>query len=58
MQVRTETMYSIILTEEEYRLLYHGIGSTSLNSREAAGMTEEQAEFFSTLFSQLKDPHK
>ena len=58
MQVRTETMYSIILTEEEYRLLYLGIGNTSPKSREAAGMTEEQAEFFYTLFSQLKDPRK
>ena len=58
MQVRTETMYSIILTEEEYKLLYFGIGNTSPNTREAAGMTKEQAEYFYTFFSQLKDPHK
>lgn len=56
MQVRTENLYSITLTEKEYQLLYLGIGNTSPSSREAAGMSKEQAEFFSTFFSQLPEP--
>lgn len=57
MQVRTESAYSIILTEKEYQLLYQGIGNTSPNTRENAGMTREQAEFFTTLFLQLPEPN-
>lgn len=56
MQVRIEKLYSITLTEKEYQLLYLGIGNTSPKSIEAAGMTEEQAEFFYEFFSQLKAP--
>lgn len=58
MQVDVKATYVLSLTQEEYELLYFGIGNTSPNSRKAAGMTEEQAEYFSTFFSQLKDPRK
>ena len=58
MQLEVKQTYVLSLTQEEYELLYLGIGNTSPKSREAAGMTEEQAEFFYTLFSQLKDPRK
>lgn len=57
MQVRTESLYSITLTEKEYQLLYQGIGNTSPSTRESAGMDREQAEFFFTLFSQLPEPN-
>ena len=56
MQVSTESAYSITFTKKEYRLLYQGIGNTSPDSRKKAGMNEEQAEFFYTLFSQLPEP--
>ena len=58
MQIDVKATYVLTLTQEEYELLYFGIGNTSPNSRKAAGMSEEQAEFFSTFFSQLKDPRK
>ena len=58
MQVDFKATYVLTLTQEEYELLYFGIGNTSPNSCEAAGMTKEQAEYFSTFFSQLKDPRK
>ena len=58
MQVDVKATYVLTLTQEEYELLFFGIGNTSPNSRKAAGMTEEQAEFFYTFFSQLKDPRK
>ena len=58
MKVKRESTYVITLTKEEYMLLYFGLGNTSPNSRRAAGMSEEQAEYFSTFFSQLKDPRK
>ena len=58
MQVEVKATYVLTLTQEEYELLYFGIGNTSPKSREVVGMTEEQAEFFYTLFSQLKDPRK
>ena len=55
MQLEVKPTYVLSLTQEEYELLYLGIGNTNPKSREAAGMTKEQAEFFYTLFSQLKD---
>ena len=56
MQVRTEKLYSITLTEKEYQLLYQGIGNTSPYTRKEAGMDQEQADFFTTLFQHLQDP--
>ena len=56
MQIEVKPTYVLSLTQEEYELLYHGIGSTSPNSRRTAGMTEEQAQYFSTFFSQLRNP--
>ena len=58
MQVDVKATYVLTLTQEEYELLYFGIGNTSPNSRKAAGMTEEQAEYLYTFFSQLKDLRK
>lgn len=57
MQLEVKPTYVITLTQEEYKLLYFGIGSTSLNSRKTAGMTEEQAQYFSVLFAQLREPN-
>ena len=56
MQIEVKPTYVLSLTQEEYELLYHGIGSTSPNSRRTAGMTEEQAQYFSILFTQLREP--
>ena len=58
MQVDVKATYVLTLTQEEYELLYFGLENTSINSRKAAGMKEEQAEYFYTFFSQLKDPRK
>ena len=55
MQVQTERVYLIKLTEKEYELLYKGIGNTSPASREGAGMTEEQAQFFYEFYSKLHE---
>ena len=57
MELEVKSSYVLSLTQEEYELLYHGIGSTSPNSRRAAGMTEEQAQYFSILFTQLREPN-
>ena len=56
MQIEVKPTYVLSLTQEEYELLYQGIGNTSPNSRRTAGMTEEQAQYFSTLFTQLREP--
>ena len=58
MQLDVKATYVLTLTQEEYELLYLGIGNTSSKSREAAGMTKEQAWFFYTLFSRLDDLRK
>ena len=58
MQLEIKRAYVLSLTQEEYELLYFGIGNISLNSCKAAGMSEEQAEYFSTFFSQLTHPLK
>ena len=57
MQLDVKPTYVLTLTQEEYELIYFGIGSTSPNSRRTAGMTEEQAQYFSTLFAQLREPN-
>jgi len=56
MELEVKPTYVLSLTQEEYELLYHGIGNTSPNSRRTAGMTEEQAQYFSILFTQLREP--
>ena len=57
MQLDVKPTYVLTLTQEEYELIYFGIGSTSPNSRRTAGMTEEQAQYFSVLFTQLREPN-
>ena len=57
MQLEVKPTYVLSLTQEEYELLYQGIGNTSPNSRRTAGMTEEQAQYFSILFAQLREPN-
>lgn len=56
MQIEVKPTYVLSLTQEEYELLYQGIGNTNPNSRRTAGMTEEQAQYFSILFTQLREP--
>lgn len=57
MQVQSKQVktYTLTFTEEEMELFYHGIGTTSLASRERAGMTQEQSVFFSNLWDHLYD---
>ena len=58
MKVEVKPTYVLSLTQKEYELLYFGLGNTSISSHKAAGMSEEQAKYFSTFFSQLTDPRK
>ena len=58
MQLDVKATYVLTLTQEEYELLYFGLENTNIDGRKKAGMTEEQAEYFYTFFSQLKDPRK
>ena len=55
MQVNCKTVKTVIIefTEEEYKIFRDGIGNTSEYARIDAGMTEKQAQFFGTLFSNL-----
>ena len=57
MQIEVNPTYVLTLTKEEYELFYFGIGNTSPRSRKEAGMTEEQAQYFSILFTQLREPN-
>ena len=47
---------TITMTEEQYALFYFAIGNTSPSSRERAGMTEEQGNFFGDMFFSMKHP--
>lgn len=56
MQVQVKKSFTINLSQEEFQLLFDGIGNTSETSREKAGMTEAQATFFGTLYEELYEP--
>ncbi len=58
MELKTETMYNITLTQQELALLFGGIGRTSATTRQEAGMTSEEAEFFSPLFEMIRRANK
>jgi len=45
----------ITLTATEYKLILDGLGSTSINSRMKAGMTEEQSQAVGMLFHTLNE---
>lgn len=53
--VVTKKVFTVSFTEEEYKLFVRGIGNTSSTSREKAGMSVDQAMFFSDLYSALPD---
>ena len=53
-EVEVERVYVLKLNKEEFELLYSGIGNTSIASREEAGMTAEESQFFTDLYNQLK----
>jgi hypothetical protein len=53
MQVIKVLSYRIELTEEEMTILTSGLGRTSTFSRKEAGMTHEEAKWFSDLYTQL-----
>ena len=57
MKVETEVKctYVLKLNKEEFELLYSGIGNTSIASRAGAGMTVEEAQFFTNFYNQLKE---
>ena len=54
MKAEVERTYVLKFNKEEFELLYSGIGNTSIASREEAGMTAEESQFFTDLFNQLK----
>ena len=55
LEVKVKPAYVLKLNKEEFELLYSGIGNTPLASRAEAGMTVEEAQFFTTLYNQLKE---
>ena len=55
MQYHVKKEITITLTEEEFRLLYDGIGNTSVWQRIEIGMTEEQSEFFAKFYFGLPE---
>lgn len=49
--------YTITLDKEAFLLFAGGIGNTSHYSRKEAGMTNEQARFFTDLYGHLHDDY-
>lgn len=52
-----ESTYTITLDKESFLLFSGGIGNTSAWSRAKAGMTKEQAAFFTGLYDKLHDAY-
>ena len=55
MKAEVERTYVLKFNKEEFELLYSGIGNTSIASRATAGMTVEEAQFFTDFYNQLKE---
>lgn len=58
MEIKKATTYTLVLNQEEYKLLRAAIGDTSFASRLSAGMTREGAQFMEDLFSKLDEVYK
>ena len=54
-EMKVERTYTLKLNKEEFELLFSGIGNTSVASRTGAGMTVEEARFFTDFYNQLKE---
>ena len=54
-ETKVKCTYVLKLNKEEFELLYSGIGNTSIASRAGAGMTVEEAQFFTDFYNQLKE---
>jgi hypothetical protein len=50
MQIKTIQTHTIVLTDEEMKMLEAAIGSTSISSRTDAGMSLEHSKFISELY--------
>ena len=55
MEREIKNTFILTFSDEEFRLLLEGIGSTSINSRIRAGMKPEQSKFFTELYDKLYD---
>lgn len=53
MELEIKNTFILTFSEAEFRLFLGGIGETSINSRIDAGMTIEQAKFFTELYNRL-----